>query len=76
MLQPFVRKGRQNAGPITMAESRENLTVLLVEHDMEVVFSICTRITVLALGRVLAEGTPDEIRNIPEVVTAYLGSAA
>jgi branched-chain amino acid transport system ATP-binding protein len=56
--------------------SRWNVTVLLVEHDMEVVFSICTRITVLHLGRVLAEGTPDEIRAIPEVVTAYLGSAA
>jgi branched-chain amino acid transport system ATP-binding protein len=41
---------------------------------MEVVFSICDRITVLHLGRVLAEGAPDEIRKIPEVVTAYLGS--
>jgi branched-chain amino acid transport system ATP-binding protein len=55
--------------------SRWKVTVLLVEHDMEVVFSICDRITVLHLGRVLAEGTPDEIRRIPEVVTAYLGSA-
>jgi branched-chain amino acid transport system ATP-binding protein len=54
--------------------SRWKVTVLLVEHDMEVVFSICDRITVLHLGRVLAEGTPDEIRKIPEVVTAYLGS--
>ena len=42
---------------------------------MEVVFSICDRITVLHLGNVLAEGTPDEIRQIPEVITAYLGSA-
>lgn len=56
--------------------SRWNVTVLLVEHDMEVVFSICDRITVLHLGAVLAEGTPDEVRSIPEVVTAYLGSAA
>ena len=54
--------------------SRWKVTVLLVEHDMEVVFSICDRITVLHLGRVLAEGTPGEIRRIPEVVTAYLGS--
>lgn len=54
--------------------SRWNVTVLLVEHDMDVVFSICDRITVLHLGRVLAEGSPAEIRNIPEVVTAYLGS--
>jgi branched-chain amino acid transport system ATP-binding protein len=54
---------------------RWNVTVLLVEHDMDVVFSICDRITVLHLGNVLAEGTPNEIRGIPEVVTAYLGSA-
>ena len=56
--------------------ARWGVTVLLVEHDMDVVFSICHRITVLHLGEVLAEGTPDEIRAVPEVVTAYLGSAA
>jgi branched-chain amino acid transport system ATP-binding protein len=56
--------------------SRWGVTVLLVEHDMEVVFSICHRITVLHLGKVLAEGTPAEVRAIPEVVTAYLGSMA
>ena len=55
--------------------ARWKVTVLLVEHDMEVVFSICDRITVLHLGRILAEGPPEEIRGIPEVVTAYLGSA-
>ena len=55
--------------------ARWGVTVLLVEHDMEVVFSICDRITVLHLGAVLAEGTPDQIRGIPEVVTAYLGSS-
>lgn len=54
--------------------ARWGVTVLLVEHDMDVVFSICDRITVLHLGAVLAEGSPDEIRNMPEVVTAYLGS--
>ena len=53
---------------------RWGVTVLLAEHDMEVVFSICDRITVLHLGRTLAEGTPDEVRQIPEVVTAYLGT--
>ncbi|MGE0715917.1 MAG: ABC transporter ATP-binding protein [Alphaproteobacteria bacterium] len=53
---------------------RWNVTVLLVEHDMEVIFSICSRVTVLHLGRILADGAPDEIRRIPEVVTAYLGS--
>jgi branched-chain amino acid transport system ATP-binding protein len=56
--------------------ARWKVTVLLVEHDMEVVFSICERITVLHLGKVLAEGTPDEIRAMPQVVSAYLGSTA
>ncbi len=54
--------------------ARWGVTVLLVEHDMEVVFSICDRITVLHLGNILAEGTPNQIREIPEVVAAYLGS--
>ena len=51
------------------------VTVLLVEHDMEVIFAVSDRITVLNLGRVLAEGTCDEIRANPEVVRAYLGSS-
>ncbi len=55
---------------------RWNVTVLLVEHDMEVVFSIADKITVLQLGTVLAEGSPDEIRRDRSVVEAYLGSAA
>ena len=70
---------RESLGLATLLRDlaqRWKVTVLIVEHDMEVVFSICDRITVLQLGRVLAEGTPDEIRRSPEVVTAYLGSAA
>jgi branched-chain amino acid transport system ATP-binding protein len=55
--------------------ARWDVTVLLVEHDMDVVFSICDRITVLHLGNVLAEGSSEEIRSTPEVVTAYLGSS-
>ena len=55
---------------------RWSVTVLLVEHDMEVVFSIADKITVLQLGAVLAEGLPDEIRRDRSVVEAYLGSAA
>ncbi|MEZ5099900.1 MAG: branched-chain amino acid ABC transporter ATP-binding protein/permease [Thermoleophilia bacterium] len=50
-----------------------DLTVVFVEHDMEVVFGIADRITVLARGSVLAEGTPAEIRANPEVQKAYLG---
>jgi len=49
------------------------ITVVLVEHDMELVMDICDRIVVLNLGRKLAEGTPREIQESPEVIAAYLG---
>jgi branched-chain amino acid transport system ATP-binding protein len=48
--------------------------ILLVEHDMDAVFRIAERITVMVNGRVLASGDPEAIRNDPEVQTAYLGT--
>ena len=58
------------------AVRRSGVTVLLVEHDMQAVMGLCDRITVLNFGRLLAEGTPAEIRAHPDVIEAYLGSAA
>ena len=49
------------------------LTILIVEHDMDLVFSVCDRVTVIADGKVLAEGTGDQIRRDTKVVEAYLG---
>ena len=50
----------------------ENLTILIVEHDMHVVMQLCHRITVLHYGAILAEGTPEEIQENPKVLEVYL----
>jgi len=50
--------------------------VLVIDHDLGFISRICDHVIVLAEGRVLAEGTPDEIRRNPDVAAAYLGSRA
>ncbi len=58
---------------ITKLWKEVSLTLIFIEHDMDTVFGIAQTVRVLQLGRLLAEGTPDEIRSNPEVITAYLG---
>ena len=59
----------------TIAFVREHfkMTILLIEHDMKLVSSICEQLTVLNFGSVLAQGDTTEVLNNPEVIKAYLG---
>jgi branched-chain amino acid transport system ATP-binding protein len=56
-----------------LAELRQELTIVLVEHDMNAVFALADRITVLVYGRVIASDVPAAIRTNEEVKRAYLG---
>jgi branched-chain amino acid transport system ATP-binding protein len=60
----------------TLSELKQELTILLVEHDMEAVFALADRITVMVYGRVIASGAPAAIRANAEVRQAYLGEQA
>jgi branched-chain amino acid transport system ATP-binding protein len=64
---------RETIQLISRITGERGLTLLFTEHDMEVVFSIAQKITVLHQGRVIAEGTPAEVRADPEVRRVYLG---
>ena len=61
---------------VEQIHSTRDLAIILIEHHMDVVMNLCSRITVLNFGGVIAEGTPDEIQADPVVLKAYLGDKA
>ena len=73
--EPMAGMSAQESLAVTalLKQLKGRYTIVLVEHDMDAVFSLADRITVLVYGRVMFTGTPDEIRNHPEVRAVYLG---
>jgi branched-chain amino acid transport system ATP-binding protein len=73
--EPMAGTGREETGHLVdmLKTLHGRYGILLVEHDMDAVFALADRISVMVYGRIIATGTPDEIRGNAEVREAYLG---
>ncbi|MBC6716740.1 ABC transporter ATP-binding protein [Aurantimonas sp. DM33-3] len=73
--EPLAGTGHEESAVLValMAELKTTHTIVLIEHDMDAVFALADRVSVLVYGRLIATGTAEEVRVHPEVRTAYLG---
>ena len=73
--EPMAGTGRDETERLVavLRSLKGRFPMVLVEHDMTAVFALADRISVLIYGRILASGTPDEVRADPQVIAAYLG---
>lgn len=73
--EPMAGMGPEESAQMArlLAKLKAQLTLILIEHDMDTVFSLADRISVLVGGRIIATGAPDEVRENPNVQAAYLG---
>jgi branched-chain amino acid transport system ATP-binding protein len=73
--EPLAGTGKEESAVLVelMRSLKATHTIVLIEHDMEAVFSLADRVSVLVYGRLIATGTPEDIRNDPDVRAAYLG---
>ena len=76
--EPLAGTGHEESERVvaTLRRLKGRYAIVLVEHDMDAVFALADRITVLVYGRVIATGTPEAVRSNPEVRSAYLGEEA
>jgi branched-chain amino acid transport system ATP-binding protein len=76
--EPMAGMGREDTARLVvlLSELRNDYAMLLIEHDMDVIFRLSDRISVLMAGQVIASGSPDEVRSSALVQEAYLGGAA
>jgi branched-chain amino acid transport system ATP-binding protein len=74
--EPMAGMGRNEAATVIrlLKQLKGRYTIVMIEHDMDAVFSLADRVSVLVSGRLVATGTPREVRHDPEVLLAYLGT--